>query len=331
MSLKFGVTLPTFTWPDLDYKKTAIIVRDFARRAEELGFASLTVWDHLTDAPGLYGGSWLDPLLCLSHAAACTKDIRLGTHILVVPLRHPVLLAKEIATLDYVCEGRFFFGVGPGWSKPEFDAMEIDLTERGRRTDEILDAIKLLLTQKSVTFEGEFFRFRDVTIDPRPPRFPEVWVAGGSRIPDPLSPDKPYIVKTVLKRIAKHADVFTCRASGNQVFVKRDFQTVRDYLRSIGRDPSTLGLAQVQAIYAVDTDDPEEAMRIQRPHFETMMGTHRNWEHIRECYMVGTIKEIVARLKDLEDSGLEHVTLQPTAPELAQLDLWAEKIVPHFR
>ncbi len=331
MSLKFGVTLPTFTWPDLDYKKTATIVRDFARRAEELGFASLTVWDHLTDAPGLYGGSWLDPLLCLSHAAACTKDIRLGTHILVVPLRHPVLLAKEIATLDYVCEGRFFFGVGPGWSKPEFDAMEIDLTERGRRTDEILDAIKLLLTQKSVTFEGEFFRFRDVTIDPRPPRFPEVWVAGGSRIPDPLSPDKPYIVKTVLKRIAKHADVFTCRASGNQVFVKRDFQTVRDYLRSIGRDPSTLGLAQVQAIYAVDTDDPEEAMRIQRPHFETMMGTHRTWEHVQECYMVGTIKEIVARLKDLEDSGLEHVTLQPTAPELAQLDLWAEKIVPHFR
>ncbi len=56
MGLKFGVTLPTFTWPDLDYKKTATIVREFSRRAEELGFASLTVWDHLTDAPGLYGG-----------------------------------------------------------------------------------------------------------------------------------------------------------------------------------------------------------------------------------------------------------------------------------
>ncbi len=330
MGLKFGVTLPTFTWPDLDYKKTATIVREFSKRAEELVFASLTVWDHLTDAPGLYGGSWLDPLLCLSQAAGCTRDIKLGTHILVVPLRHPVLLAKEIATLDYVSEGRFFLGVGPGWSQAEFDAMGIDLRERGRRTDEILDALKLLLSQRNVTFNGEFFKFKDVTIDPRPPKFPEIWVAGGSRVPDPLSPDKPYMVQSVLKRIAKHGDVFTCRASGNHEWIKRDFKIVKDYLRSQGRDPSTLGLALVQAIFAVDTEDHDEALKIQRPHFERMMGTHRSWDHMQECYLVGTIKEIVAKLKDLEDAGLEQVTLQPTAPELAQLELWAEKIVPHF-
>lgn len=330
MGLKVGVTLPTFTWPDLDYKKTTTIVREFAKRSEELGFASITVWDHLTDAPGLYGGSWLDPLICLSHAAACTEKIKIGTHILVVPLRHPVLLAKEVATLDYVSGGRFFLGVGPGWSQPEFDAMGIDIKERGQRTDEILDALKLLLTQRNVSFEGKFFKFKDVTIDPRPPKYPEVWVAGGSRIPDPLSPDKPYMVKTVLKRIAKHADVFTCRASGKAEWVIRDFQTVKDYLKSVGRNPSTLGLAQVQAIYAVDTEDREKALRIQRPHFERMMGMHRSWKHVQECYLVGSISDIVGRLKEFEAVGLEHVTLQPTAPELSQLDLWAEKIVLNF-
>ena len=140
---------------------------------------------------GTYGGSWLDPLICLSHAAACTEKIKLGTHILVVPLRHPVLLAKEIATLDYISAGRFFLGVGPGWSEPEFDAMGIPLKERGQRTDEILDALKLLLTQKNVTFNGRFYQFKNVTIDPMPPRYPEVWVAGGSRIPDALSPTNP--------------------------------------------------------------------------------------------------------------------------------------------
>ena len=114
----------------------------------------------------------MDPLICISAAAACTERIKLGTHILVVPLRHPVLLAKEIATLDYISGGRFFFGVGPGWSKPEFDAMGIDIRERGRRTDEILDAVKLLLTEKNVSFKGEFFQFDDVTIDPMPPKFP---------------------------------------------------------------------------------------------------------------------------------------------------------------
>ena len=114
MSLKLGITIPTYTWPDMDYRMAHTVVQDYSRRTEELGFESLTVWDHLTDAPGLYGGSWMDPLICLSAAAAaCTERIKLGTHILVLPLRHPVLLAKEIATLDYISGGRFFFGVGP--------------------------------------------------------------------------------------------------------------------------------------------------------------------------------------------------------------------------
>lgn len=169
-----------------------------------------------------------------------------------------------------------------------------------------------------------------MTIDPRPPRYPEVWVAGGSRIPDSLSPDKPYMVKSVLKRIAKHANVFTCRASGKAEWVKRDFQTVKDYLRSAGRDPSTLRLGHVQATYVVDTEDREKALRIQRPRLESMMGTHRSWEHLQECYLVGSVKDIVGRLKELEGMGLEHVTVQPAAPDLSQVELIAEKILPHF-
>jgi len=330
VSLKLGITIPTYVWPKMDYKMANTVVRDYARRTEELGFESITVWDHLTDAPGLYGGSWMDPLICLAAAAAVTERIKLGTHILVVPLRHPVLLAKEIATLDYISGGRFFFGVGPGWSKPEFDAMEIDLRERGRRTDEILDAVRLLLTEKQVSFAGEFYRFEDVTIDPQPPKHPEVWIAGGSRIPDKLSPDKPYMVKTVLNRIAKHADVFTCRASGKLEWVKRDFETVREFVGSTGRDPDSLGFGHVQATYVVDTQDPEEALRLQRPHMEQMMGDNRGWEHLQECYMVGSIDQIIAKLKILEAAGMEHVTLQPAAPEIEQLDLIADKIAPHF-
>lgn len=329
--MRFGVTLPTYVWPGLDYQQTAIIVREFARRAERLGFDSLTVWDHLTSAPGLYGGSWLDPLICLSHAAACTERIRLGTNILVAPLRHPVLLAKEIATLDYVSGGRFFLGVGPGWSEPEFQAMGIPLRERGGRTDELLEAVKRLLTESDVSFNGKYYQFSGVTIDPRPPKRPEIWVSGGSRIPDPLSPDKPYMVKRVLDRIARHADVFTCRASGNAELAKRDFQTVRDHLRSVGRDPATLRLAQVQAMYLVDARDREEALRRQRPHFERMMGTHRSLDHLQECYLMGTVDDIVARIQDMERAGLEYLTIHPAAPAPDQLDLWAEKLLPRFR
>ena len=330
--MKFGITLPSFTWPGLDYAMTRRITIDMARRSEELGFDSLTVWDHMLSAPGLYGGSWLDPLMVLSCAAGVTEKIPLGTHILVLPIRHPVLLAKELATLDYMSEGRMFLGVGPGWNEPEFTSMGTSLRDRGRRTDEILDALKLLLTQDNVSFRGDFFQFENVTIEPRPPRYPTIWVAGGSRIPDALSPDKPYMVKSVLNRIAKHADVFTCRASGKTEWVARDFDAVKDHLKSVGRDPSTLGLAHVQAGYLVDTADREKALAIQRKPMETIMGTNRSWEHLQECYMIGTFDDIVKRLKFLESKGLEHVTIQPAAPEIEQIDLWMEKIIrPHFR
>ena len=330
--MKFGLTLPSFTWPGLDYQTTRRITKEMARLAEELGFDSLTVWDHLLSAPGLYGGSWLDPLMVLSGAAGVTETIPLGTHILVAPIRHPVLLAKELATLDYMSGGRFFLGVGPGWNEPEFTAMGVSMRERGRRTDELLDALKLLLTQERVSFHGAFFQFDDVTIEPRPARYFTVWVAGGSRIPDALSPDKPYMVNTVLQRIAKHADVFTCRASGKAEWVVRDFTVVKDYLRSVGRDPATLGLAHVQAGYVVDTADRAKALERQRQPMETLMGTHRSWEHLRECYLLGSIDDIVERLQFLESHGLEHVTIHPAAPETEQLDLWMEKIIrPYFR
>ena len=330
--MKFGFTLPSYTWPGLDYEMTYRVTKEMARRAEALGYDSLTVWDHLLTAPGLYGGSWLDPLMVLACAAGATEKIPLGTHILVVPIRHPVLLAKELATLDHMSGGRFFFGVGPGWNEPEFTSMGISMRERGRRTDEILDAVKLLLTEENVSFSGQFFQFEDVTIEPRPETYFPVWVAGGSRIPDSLSPDQPYMVKTVLERIVKHADVFTCRASGNTEWVARDYQTVRAYLENAGRDPSTLELAHVQAGYVVDTSDSAKALSIQRKPMETIMGLNRDWDHLQGCYLVGSIDDIVEKLKFLESHGLEHVTIQPAGPEMEQVDLWMEKIIiPFFR
>jgi len=209
--------------------------------------------------------------------------------------------------------------------------MNINMKQRGGRTDEILDALRQLLTREHVSFAGKYFRFEDVTIDPLPPQMPEVWVAGGSRIPDPLSPDKPYMVRTVLDRIARHADVFTVRASGNRELVRRDIQTVQNHLRHTGRDLSTLRYSHVQALYAVETTDHEEALRLQRPHFERLMGRHRSFEHLQECYLLGTIEEVVTRLQELEQAGLQHVAIHPAAPEIEQLDLWAARIVPRLR
>ena len=182
--MQIGVWLPSYCYPNLTYDRAQGAVLDYARRCNDLGYDMWTI-DHLLHAPGLYGMAWMEPLHVLSAAGAVAPDVKLGTGILVLPLRHPVVLAKEIATMDFLTGGRYMFGIGPGWYPGEFAATGTDVKERGARTDEILEAVTRLLTEDNVTFEGRFYQFEDVTLAPRPPKMPEIWVSGGSRIPDP--------------------------------------------------------------------------------------------------------------------------------------------------
>ncbi len=327
--MKFGAWIPSFSRHKMDYSE-AEGIREYARKAEALGFDGVWVIDHLLYAPGLYGVSWLEPLSVLSHVAAVTKRIRIGTSILVLPLRNPVLLAKTIATMDFLSGGRYVFGIGPGWYEREFEVMGTHISERGARTDEILDAVRVLLTKEKASFEGKYYRFEDVQIDPLPPKMPEVWVSGGSRIETDLSPDKPTIAPSVLRRIAK-CDAFVVRNTGYQDWVKRDLVDARAYVASVGRDPMSLTLAHVQFTHIVETTDRAKALEIQRPHFEFAMGAHRDWDHLQACYLTGTIDDMCEQIEDLRNAGLEYLIVHPTSTEPDQIDLIAKHFFPLFQ
>lgn len=327
--MEFGIMVPTFSWENLDYKTTAKI-KEFAVKSEALGFHALWVAEHFLAAPGLYGTAWLSPILCLAHMAAVTKEIRIGTNILILPIRNPVVTAKEIATIDALSGGRYVMGVGVGWDLHEFEVVGVGFSERGGRTDEALAVIKRLLTEPRVTHHGRYYRFDDVTIEPRPPRLPPVWVAGGSKIKTSLSPDPPEIAPTVLRRIAQ-ADGWTARGAGTQEMVKEDWRKISAYCRANGRDPATLVFSHLNFLHLVSTTDREEALRVQRPYFERAMGAHRSWETLQQCYFSGTTPEIVERIKDLERAGLQHMVLCPLDYDLEQLERYASEIVPHFR
>ena len=327
--LEFAAWIPSFTFPGLTYERARRSVVDFSKKADALGL-DLWVIDHLLTAPGLYGMSWLEPMTVLSVAAGCTERAKLGTGILILPLRNPVVLAKEIASLHFLSGGRFAFGIGPGWYPPEYEAVGAHIRERGRRTDEVLAAVKVLLTEERATFKGRYYQFEDVTLEPRPPKLPEIWVAGGSRIPDPEYYDKPDIAESVLERILA-ADGWLSRCSGKQEWVKRDWEVITRYLETKGRDPSALRFGHTNFIHLVDTTDREAALREQRPFFEQAMGTHRSWEHLQESYMTGTIDDVVARIEDLRQAGLEYLVLGPVTDNLEQLDILAERVLPRFR
>jgi alkanesulfonate monooxygenase len=326
--MKFGVWIPSYCYPGMDYARAQREVGEFARKADDLGL-DLWVIDHLLHAHGLYGMTWLEPMSVLTYAAGIAPNAKLGTGILVLPLRNPVLLAKEIATLDYLSGGRFLFGVGPGWYPAEFEATGTQLKERGARTDEIMEAIRRLLTEEHVSFDGRFYQFSDVTIEPRPPKMPEVWVAGGSRVPDPEFTDVPTLAPSVLRRILK-ADAWISRCSGSQEWVKRDWDEIKAALREEGRPDDSILFAHTNFTYLVDTADRQRALAAQRPYFEQVMGTHRSFEHLQECYLLGSVDDIIFRLKDLESAGCEYAVLGPTSDDLGQLDLIEKHLLPAF-
>jgi alkanesulfonate monooxygenase SsuD/methylene tetrahydromethanopterin reductase-like flavin-dependent oxidoreductase (luciferase family) len=323
--MQFGAWIPSFTYPDLDYARAKKDVDTFSRKANGYGIDLWTI-DHLLHAPGLYGMAWLEPLHVCTWAAAVAPDVKVGTGILVLPTRHPVMLAKEIATIDFLYGGRFQFGIGPGWYGPEFEATGTQLKERGRRTDEIMQIVRLLLSQDNVTFEGEFYSINDVTIEPRPPKFPDVWVAGGSRIPDgAFDNDVPKLAKTVRDRILS-ADWWLSRCSGKQEWVKRDWEMIQEAAAEADQAPPRF--AHCNFTMLVDTDDSKKARQIQHEYFRQVMGTHRDPDHLEQSYMFGTIDEISERIIDLKEAGCEYIVLGPTSDEPEQLDLLAELIIP---
>lgn len=327
--MKFGLRLPSYAWPDATYEQVRRL-GSYARRAEELGFDGLWVIEHLLAAPALYAVAWHDPFAVLAHVAAVTERVRLGTAILVLPLRHPVMVAREVATLDYLSGGRFVFGVGTGWDEREFAAIGVPLKERGARLDEGLAIVRRLLTEPAVTHRGRFFAFEEVTIEPRPPRMPPVWIAGGSLGHAPETPDKPYMAPTVLSRIVE-ADGWMSRSSGSDTaMVKADWAFVQEQLRQRGRDPSTLTFAHTQFVHISEAPTREAAITEQGPLFARVMGRHRTFDDLVASYLMGTVDEIQRRIDDLRSAGLQELLLTPVTDDPRQLDLLAKHVLATF-
>ncbi|MFE6449602.1 TIGR03619 family F420-dependent LLM class oxidoreductase [Nocardiopsis dassonvillei] len=167
--------------PDESAQMSPRTLVELGVRAEELGVDAVWLPDHLLP-PAPYGrtfGGVYEPLVALAHLAALTRRIRLGTSVLVAPMRDPFVLAKQVATLDALSEGRFVLGVGTGWSREEFEAVGSDFATRGARTDETLRLLRHLFEGEG-PFEGRFHSYERGVFAPRPARRVPVMVGGTS-------------------------------------------------------------------------------------------------------------------------------------------------------
>ena len=176
-AVRFGIHLP-------QYGRVASVetIDRAARHAEELGFADVWVSDHVVHpAAQSYPSPYLyEPLVTMAWAAAVTERVGLGTSVLVLPQHNPLTLANALASLDALSGGRVIVGAGVGWSAAEFEALGYDFTNRGARTDEILDVLRAAWRDDPASFEGDHYRFTDVRVLPKPAHDIPIWIGGGT-------------------------------------------------------------------------------------------------------------------------------------------------------
>jgi probable F420-dependent oxidoreductase len=213
-----------------------------AQRAEALGFDSLWVLDRTLypvnpRAPYPVGDGTLpakykrvlDPLETLTFAAAHTRRVALGTSVLNLPWYTPVLLARQLTTLDVLSGGRLRVGFGMGWSPDEYEAAGVPWRERGKRADELLEALKTIWTTDPVEFQGEYYRIPPSFIGPKPLQQPHPPIYMGAFTPP------------ALKRVAKNADGWfpAIIPLGG---IAQMFEGIKQMAQEVGRDPGTLKL-----------------------------------------------------------------------------------------
>src|SRR6266403_3252450 len=171
--------------PHIGRKAGPEAIRRAAIQAEELGFADVWTSEHIIipkAAPYPPSALFYDPVLTLTWAAAYTKKIGLGTSVLVLPMRHPLPLAKELATLQNLSEGRLILGAGVGWMAAEFAALGVPFRERGRRMDEGIAMMIAVWSEDPVSFAAQTIPsvIDEMRILPKPARPIPIWIGGTS-------------------------------------------------------------------------------------------------------------------------------------------------------
>jgi len=178
--MRLGIHLP-----QIGRKAGPAAIRRAAIQAETLGFADVWVSEHVIlpkAAPYPPSPAFLEPILTLTWAAAVTTRVGLGTSVIVLPMHHPVPLAKQIASLQYLSGGRAIFGIGVGWLEAEFAALGAPFRQRGRRMDESIALMRALWNEDPVSFEARYVtaEIKEMRMQPQPPRPIPIWVGGSS-------------------------------------------------------------------------------------------------------------------------------------------------------
>ena len=275
-----------------------------AKKCEEMGLHSFWIIDRIA-----YDN--LEPLTVLAAAASATQRIRLGTSVLLPALRHPSLLAKTVATLDFISNGRLILGVGFGSRDNDFTAVEVPFKGRGSRAVEGLGLMKRLWTEDRVTHKGKYYHVEGLTIGPRPIQSPHppIWTGGSAEV--------------ALKRAGTFANGYICGSSAIPE-LKSVWDKVASYARAAGRNPNEIEKAGLT--FMAINDNKAKAVEALEAYVTRYYGRLRG--DIESTFPVGSPAACAERIMSFFDKGLDTLIVGLADPDPKQLDLFGEKVFP---
>jgi alkanesulfonate monooxygenase SsuD/methylene tetrahydromethanopterin reductase-like flavin-dependent oxidoreductase (luciferase family) len=304
-----------------------------AKRVESLGYDSLSVNDHI-----VFRTSWLDSICTLSAVAAVTNSIKLGTSVLNIVVRNPVVCAKSLAAIDILSSGRLFAaGVGPGSHKGDYDACGIPFEQRWSRFNEALEILSRLWNNRErdgeddndnndkksstptcIDYNGKHYQLEKVSLEPkpfqkpRPPIFVGTW--GSS--------------EAGLRRVAKYGDGWMASAYNiTPDKFKEKWNTLLSYRQALGKDIQSFENS-VMSMFGYIDNDRNRAHRMAKDVLSPALG--RPAEELENLLLFGSADHCLEKIKALSEAGVKRIHFWPVSDYLEQIAIFRNEIVPHY-
>ncbi|OGP20841.1 MAG: hypothetical protein A2038_14785 [Deltaproteobacteria bacterium GWA2_57_13] len=287
------------------------LIRDFLLQAETLAYDSVWVQEQIIGDFAIF-----EPVSLLNFAAALTSRLRLGTSVLLTVLRNPVQLAKSLSTLDHLSRGRLTVGIGLGADGSGAGNDSIFGATDGRRVRRFVEGIevmKALWTEPGASFQGSFWRFQEVAMEPKPVQkpHPPIWF-GAHREP-------------ALRRAVKYGDGWMGAGSSSTTTFIKESALLRRLLDEARRDPATFTVSK--RVYIAVDDDRQRAERRLREWFAVR---YKSSELASRVAVWGSRLECVDKLREIVHAGANHLLLNPVFQEMEHLELLAKEVIPHL-
>ena len=285
-------------------------IRGFATKAETLGYDGLWLQERI-----IGDFIMLEPVTLLSYVAAITTKLKLGTSVILLPLRNPLQLAKAYATLDCMSGGRAVIGVGLGGGHlgSHEDVFGYTRTGRVTRFAEAVQIMKLLWTEPRASFQGRYWDFKDVSMEPKPVQKPHLPIIFGGHH------------ENALRRAVKYANGWMGAGSSSSASFISESVRIREFLGEANRDPASFHVAK-RVYLAVDNDATRAEGRIR----EWFGRRYKNSDLGPKVSIWGSAAECTEKIQEIVKAGAQQIVFNPMFDEMEHLEICAKEIMPHL-